>query len=46
MHQVPKIFFLNCCFAVHFNKYNNILPTNALFAPGVIYQVTDMVSIL
>jgi hypothetical protein len=25
----------NCCFTVHFDKYKNILPTNALFIKNI-----------
>jgi hypothetical protein len=28
-------FNFNCCFTVHFDKYENILPTNALFIKNI-----------
>jgi hypothetical protein len=30
-NKTKIIYFLNCCFTVHFDKFKAFLPTNALF---------------
>jgi hypothetical protein len=30
-----KYVYFSCCFTVHFDKYKNILPTNALFIKNI-----------